>query len=76
MGNNLKNLKEHKSIFIDLGIHIEDIEMAKKTTHIKFKVEYLGNKRIFVAPSSPSDQRGIKNFKGSITHWVRGIKHG
>jgi hypothetical protein len=67
-------IREHKILFQNLGVKIEDIE-TKGLSHPKFKVEYLGKTRIFVCPSSPSDVRGIKNFKSSVNQWIRSIKN-
>ena len=75
MSGTLKSIKERENVLQSFGIHITDVERTGKA-HIKFRVEYLGNKRIFVCPSSGSDcARGIKNFKGDVTKWVKEISN-
>lgn len=73
MMRHLKRVRERSDIIQNLGIKIEDVEKTGKS-HIKFYVEYLGKKRIFVCPSTSSDcARGIKNFKGDLTKWIKEI---
>jgi len=66
-------IRERQSIFQNIGINVEAVERTAGA-HIKFRVEYLGKKRIFVCPSTSSDcRRGIKNFKGDVTKWIKEI---
>ena len=68
-----KTIKERSDVLQNFGITVSAVERTGKA-HVKFKVEYLGNKRIFVCPSSSSDcARGIKNFKGDVTKWIKEI---
>lgn len=42
-----------------------------KGKHWKTVIEFMGEKRIFIFPKSPSDHRAFLNRKADIRRWVR-----
>lgn len=72
MPNVSKLRRTFEAIIEGEGCEVLSFEVAKRG-HLKFIVAApgLGPKTFFTA-CSPSDARGIKNFRGDVRRWARG----
>lgn len=67
-----KRITPYEAIFDDHGVLVENQAFTARG-HLRFLVKYHGAKTIFIAPSSPSDARGLANFRGDVRRWVREV---
>lgn len=65
-----KRITPYEAVFDDHGVLVENQAFTARG-HIRFLVEKNGEKRIFIAPGSCSDARGLANFRGDVRRWVR-----
>lgn len=62
----------YEAVFDELGVLVENAAMTAKN-HMRFLVELNGVKRIFIAPGSCSDHRGLTQFRGDVRRWAREV---
>lgn len=62
-----------REVFTDLGAVIEDTSISGGS-HIRFLIRLGDVRRIFFAPLSCGDHRGLKNFRSDVRRWARGLK--
>lgn len=55
-----------------LGVVIDEFGYTGKG-HSKLSLAFRGKKKVFFAPSSPSDYRGRRNLIGEIRKWTRSL---
>ena len=67
-----KRIMTYESILEDEGVLVTNQAHTAKG-HLRFLVEYDNHKRIFIAPGSCSDGRGLAQFRGDVRRWVRGV---
>lgn len=59
-------------VFDDLGVKVVDATMTG-SCHYKFRVTACGNCKFFIASFSPSDRRGIDNFRAMVKRWKKSL---
>lgn len=62
----------HEQVFRDLGIEIVSTEKTRRN-HYKIVADINGERKIFVASSTPSDHRSILNFTADVKRWKRSL---
>ena len=67
-----KRITPYKAVFANHGVLVEEQAFTARG-HLRFLVAKDGEKRIFIAPGSPSDARGLANFRGDVRRWVREV---
>jgi hypothetical protein len=70
-----RSLKNALGVFDDLGCEVIKHSVTGKT-HYKIVVTFEGNEKFFIAPSTPSDGRALKNFRCDVKKWLRSISSG
>lgn len=66
-------VRKYMQVFDDLGVEVVDTCMTG-SCHYKFNVTCCGKCKFFIAPFSPSDHRGIMNFRAMVKRWQRQIQ--
>jgi hypothetical protein len=67
-----KRIATYESILEDEGVLVTN-QAHTGRGHLRFLVEYEGAKRIFIAPGSCGDFRGLTKFRGDVRRWVREV---
>lgn len=69
-----RNVKSHRAVLESLGLTIID-ERVTGGAHIAFTVRLKtltgDHEKTFIAPNTPSDHRGIRNWEAQARRWVR-----
>lgn len=63
-----KRALPYLAVFEAEGVEVET--EISSGTHFKFLARKGSSSRSFFAPFSPSDSRGIKNFRGDVRRWA------
>lgn len=67
-----KNQRTLVKIIEDTGAVVDEITHGHGS-HIKIHVTYRGITRTFIATTSETDPRAVKNFKADARRWVKFI---
>ena len=66
----VSHAKPFLKVFDDLGIQVVDTTVTG-SNHYKVTVTASGNRKFFIVPKSPSDRRGVLNFRAMVKRWHR-----
>jgi hypothetical protein len=64
-----RTLKSYTDIIEKLGGEIEEITVAG-STHYRIEVAAGERRKVFIASSSPSDRRGLMNWRSFVRRWI------